>query len=922
MMQLRRSTHQYHDVTREVKQFPNEINMNESSPNDWMQLRRSTHQYHDVTREVEQFPNEININEVTHQCRRTDGFDRRWEFGPRTVVCPDCKALMWIEERVKSSNKTHPRFNHCCQSGQVILPLLPLTPPFLMSLLPHQQFRNNIRAFNSMLAFTSMGGRIDNTVNDGRGPYVYRISGSNYHRIGTLLPEPGTGPKFAQLYIYDTDNETSNRLHHMGGAEASSIDPGILQGLKMMLDDINPYVTVFRNVGNMLRDQGEHQDLRIKLICAREGRQYIQPTTSEVAALMRGLPHAHILITLEPEDKPKCSEDIDVIISAEIPDKDIDPLAFETITKNMLHGPCGPCLVDGKCSKNFPKKFCTEISFDDNGFVHYRRRQHREPIIVNGREVDNRWVVPYNRDLCVKYNAHINVERVAVRSVVKYLYKYVTKGQDRATVVIENNSTTRHGQEVRKGNRVDEIKQYLDCRYVSAIEACWRIFEFDLQHQYPSMELLQFHLPGEQFVVFNDNDDLHRVLERPRLQQTMLTMWFQANKDFPEANQYTYQNFPMGFTWNRSTKRSACHASGLLDDDNEWHETLSEASNWASGSQLRNMFCSILMFSEVSDPKQLWEQHWGELTDDLERMMQRQTRNPNLRLTPEEMQNQGLQEIEHILNKLGRSLTDFPDMPQPSSELARNALNRLIRDELEYDTHDEANRFDTLVKGLNTDQYRVYAAILDAHSRDGDEVQITLFNADIDKYKEILKQGKVYSIAQLDLMPLYTSYKYSNNQMRLKFGNKTMITEILDDCDDIPRYNFMFIEFCHIPQYLHMRNSPLIDVIGLVIYVSESYRVSGGRQQFKRDVLLCNTNMETMRLTLREGFAYDQGRFLFNELNQDHVLGASMVSVGSYYGACFSTVGRTRLFIDPDIDETDDLHGWYADDGYVQKQIS
>uniref|UniRef100_A0A803ME23 Uncharacterized protein n=1 Tax=Chenopodium quinoa TaxID=63459 RepID=A0A803ME23_CHEQI len=132
------------------------------------------------------------------------------------------------------------------------------------------------------------------------------------------------------------------------------------------------------------------------------------------------------------------------------------------------------------------------------------------------------------------------------------------------------------------------------------------------------------------------------VLERPRLQETMLTMWFQANKDFPEANQYTYQNFPMGFTWNRSTKRSACHALGLLDDDNEWHETLSEASNWASGSQLRNMFCSILMLSE----------------------------------------NQGLQEIEHILNKLGRSLTDFPDMPQPSSELARNALNQLIRDEL------------------------------------------------------------------------------------------------------------------------------------------------------------------------------------------------------------------------------------------------
>uniref|UniRef100_A0A803MR87 Uncharacterized protein n=1 Tax=Chenopodium quinoa TaxID=63459 RepID=A0A803MR87_CHEQI len=38
--------------------------------------------------------------------------------------------------------------------------------------------------------------------------------------------------------------------------------------------------------------------------------------------------------------------------------------------------------------------------------------------------------------------------------------------------------------------------------------------------------------------------------------------------------------------------------------------------------------------------------------------------------------------------------------------------------------------------------------------------------------------------------------------------------------------------------------------------------------------------------------------------------------------ACLSTVGRTRIFIDPDIDEIDDLHGWYADDGYVQKHIS
>ena len=55
-------------------------------------------------------------------------------------------------------------------------------------------------------------------------------------------------------------------------------------------------------------------------------------------------------------------------------------------------------------------------------------------------------MVPYNSNLCIKYDAHINVERIAVRSMVKYLYKYVHKGHDRATIVIEDN-TTHHDSE-------------------------------------------------------------------------------------------------------------------------------------------------------------------------------------------------------------------------------------------------------------------------------------------------------------------------------------------------------------------------------------------------------------------------------------------------------------------------------------------
>jgi len=80
----------------------------------------------------------------------------------------------------------------------------------------------------------------------------------------------------------------------------------------------------------------------------------------------RGLPHAHILICLKEEDKIKTVNDVDLLVSAEIPDKNLYKEAYETVTTCMMHGPCGigfpnaPCMVDGKCSKGFPKAFCAE----------------------------------------------------------------------------------------------------------------------------------------------------------------------------------------------------------------------------------------------------------------------------------------------------------------------------------------------------------------------------------------------------------------------------------------------------------------------------------------------------------------------------------------------------------------------------------
>lgn len=61
----------------------------------------------------------------------------------------------------------------------------------------------------------------------------------------------------------------------------------------------------------------------------------------------RGLPHMHILA---PEDKPRNSDDYDMFVSAEIPDKDRLPELYTTATSHQMLGPCGlldrryPCM--------------------------------------------------------------------------------------------------------------------------------------------------------------------------------------------------------------------------------------------------------------------------------------------------------------------------------------------------------------------------------------------------------------------------------------------------------------------------------------------------------------------------------------------------------------------------------------------------
>ncbi|WVZ49780.1 hypothetical protein U9M48_001109 [Paspalum notatum var. saurae] len=262
----------------------------------------------------------------------------------------------------------------------------------------------------------------------------------------------------------------------------------------------------------------------------------------------RGLLHAHILIFLHPDERDPSPSNIDNIISAEIPDKDNDLEGYMAVENFMMHGPCGeanhrsPCMIDGKCSKHFPKMFSHETTVDEEGYPIYRRRDDGRIVEKDKVNLDNRYVVPYNRDLIVKYQAHINVEWCNKSRSIKYLFKYIHKGDDKAIA------------KLTATDKNDEIQMYLDARYLSAGEASWRIFGFELQHREPSVQRLQFHLENEQMVVFPDSSDLEKIVYRPGIEKSIFTEWMTVNRLHKDARDLTYAEFPTKWAWHAKEK--------------------------------------------------------------------------------------------------------------------------------------------------------------------------------------------------------------------------------------------------------------------------------------------------------------------------------------------------------------------------------
>ncbi|XP_074356397.1 uncharacterized protein LOC141696110 [Apium graveolens] len=328
----------------------------------------------------------------------------------------------------------------------------------------------------------------------------------------------------------------------------------------------------------------------------------------------RGLPHMHMLIWMSPESRPNSIEKVDQLVYAEIPYKNSDTIAYEAVKNYMMHGPCGLMVIP----------ILMIVIF----------------LFIGGVT------------LC-----HINLEICNSSRSLKYLFKYCLKGHDTATILLKKKSNKSGSEQTaRFMKNLDEVNNFLNGRYVCASEASWRIFGFDIHHRSPSVERLPIHLLVQKYLNFQSSANLENECNNVTSKKNKLEAWFVANSEFPQAQNFTYSDFPTHFTWIKKTAKwklrqrgdvvgrlaevhattgellylrmlllrckgalsftqlrtidgttydifkKSCDALGLLNNDKQWHDALEENAFSAMPTQIRAMFVNILANCSVSDP--------------------------------------------------------------------------------------------------------------------------------------------------------------------------------------------------------------------------------------------------------------------------------------------------------------------------------
>nr|KAJ0221296.1 hypothetical protein LSAT_V11C200061200 [Lactuca sativa] len=184
--------------------------------------------------------------------------------------------------------------------------------------------------------------------------------------------------------------------------------------------------------------------------------------------------------------------------------------------------------------------YCMVISYIICAFLHadlytieFQKRglPHSHTLIwESSRQIMDMWS-PKIKDFFSRFEAHINVEYYGWSMMIKYLFKYISKGVDRVRYAIEKSEPndeaslsidTNKGPTTtdKNGRCINEVQNFLDGRYICPPE----------------------------------NNSIKEVLSNPYASKKTLLAWFENNVKDPAGRELTFTNYRKSYRWDVPSK--------------------------------------------------------------------------------------------------------------------------------------------------------------------------------------------------------------------------------------------------------------------------------------------------------------------------------------------------------------------------------
>ncbi|KAF7138016.1 hypothetical protein RHSIM_Rhsim07G0256200 [Rhododendron simsii] len=736
-------------------------------------------------------------------------------------ICPtSVPSTSYAPQR---SSKKNPLFGTCCLQGKVRLPLLITPPPPLQALYDgnddqSKSFRTHTRECNAANAFTSLGATLDTRVLSGRGPTSFTIHGELRHRTGSLLPVPGEQASYAQLYIYDPNSAVEVRTHRN-----PQLRRDVLQTIQDSLLQVNSFVGKFRHayaVLNQLASTGQSLPAHLHYSSSKDRRRYNLPTSDEIAVVIPGdgtevsgmrdiilhlrgdnglmrinechpayLPLHYVLLFprgelgWEPELKQwdvqnrqpsnnrltqmqfysyrsfECSTEYSTILRAGKLFQEFLVDAWAATEQNRL---AFHKLNQEKLRTGLYQDL-TDVGIDDVGPDQIGQRVVLPSSFIGSPR--HMFEIFQDSMAITRYNHHPDI---FLTITANPKWPKITASLLPHQKAIDRPDLVARVFELKRNALMKEIE------HNNVFEAAWRIFGHHLHEEVPAVVRLALHLPGMHQCAFNPKDTLEQIRARASLQKSTLTSFFEWYTTNPNAEKYTYQEFPQFFVWDKSNKRwtprisgfaigrmyfaspncgerfymrllltvvkgpksfedlrtfndvlhdtfkSACVARGLLEDDEEWVQCLQEAAIIKTGNQLRRLFSIILTQCSPIQPYELWKQFAVHICDDIAHKIR--TCFPIPSPSDAQIEDYGLYLLDQMLQESSKTLSDFPPMPQPTGNWSAVVGNRLVLEHQHLQI--EAQQVDVQVdiNRLNSAQRKAYDAITSSVLQNGGRI--------------------------------------------------------------------------------------------------------------------------------------------------------------------------------------------------------